>query len=160
MRRSSRCVATTNTFCGGARTPRMPTNVWLGDLLVEVHLTGADTDGRFCLLVDHPRPGWSLPPHHHASESETIYVIEGSFEVDVDGHTHELGPGELVHVPSGVKHSGRCVGQAPGKRVLVFSPAGVENFFLAAGSPERDADADPGRIAELAKRFGYRFGGA
>ena len=33
-----------------------------GDLRVEVVLTGAETDGRFCLLVDHPQPGWALPP--------------------------------------------------------------------------------------------------
>lgn len=136
----------------------MATNVWLpGDLLVEVHLTAADTGGAFCLLVDHPRPGWSLPPHHHANESETIYVIEGSFEVGVDGQTHSLGPGELVHVPKGVEHSGRCVGDEAGRRVLVFSPAGVENFFLEAGAQAPGEATDVSQVAELAQRYGYRF---
>jgi hypothetical protein len=48
-----------------------------GGVRTEIHLTGDDTGGAFCLLVDHPRAGWSLPPHVHDDAAETIHVIEG-----------------------------------------------------------------------------------
>ena len=44
----------------------------------EIHLAAEDAAGAFCLLVDHPPAGWSLPPHRHRNEAETIHVIEGS----------------------------------------------------------------------------------
>ena len=45
----------------------------------------------------------------------------------------------------------------PGRRVLVFSPAGMERFFLEAGSAEPDGDPDLARLAQLAQEHGWRF---
>lgn len=130
-----------------------PTTVWLpGPLRLDIELTGADTEGAFCLLTDHPQPGWALPPHRHEHESETMYVIEGEFEVTVDGDTRRLGPGEVAHVPRGVTHSGRSLGDVTGRRALVFAPAGIEDFFLAA------AETAPEDMLALATEHGWRFG--
>jgi len=132
--------------------------VWLpGPLRVELHLGAEDTAGAFCLLVDHPPPGWSLPPHHHEHESETMHVVAGRFEVVVGGVRHELGPGETAHVPRGVEHAGRALGDEPVRRVLVFSPAGMERFFLAAGTREPAAEPDVARLLRLAAEHGWRF---
>lgn len=132
---------------------------WMpGPLRVEVHLTGQETAGRLCLLVDHPRPGWSLPPHRHADEDETIHVVEGRFENVIDGHRSESGPGDTVHIPRGTLHSGGVIGAEPGRRVVVFSPAGVERLFLVGGA-EREEDAPRGEeLLRLAGECGWRFG--
>jgi Cupin domain len=116
-----------------------------GGLRLQIHLGSDDTGGAFCLLEDHPPEGWSLPPHQHLNESETVYVIEGEFESVVDGERRTLGPGEVVHIPAGVVHSGG--GQ--GRRLLVFAPAGVERFFIEAASG--------GDLLGLAERYGWRF---
>jgi uncharacterized cupin superfamily protein len=42
-------------------------------------LTAANTAGAFCLIEDHPPPGWALPTHWHQNEFETTCVIEGCF---------------------------------------------------------------------------------
>src|SRR5947199_273346 len=81
-------------------------------------LTGEDTGGAFCLLVDHPHAGWSLPPHIHEDAAETIHVVEGEFEMTIDGVTERIGAGQTVHVPAGVVHSGTNVGTAAGRRIL------------------------------------------
>lgn len=128
-----------------------------GPIRVEVHVTGRDTGGAFCLLVDHPPVGWSLPAHRHEHESETIHVVEGRFEMVVAGVRTEVGPGESVHVPRGVEHSGATIGDVPGRRVIVFAPAGMERFFLSAGSPDPGASADAGRMMRLAHEHGWRF---
>jgi uncharacterized cupin superfamily protein len=116
-----------------------------GALRVQIHLGAADTGGAFCLLEDHPPAGWSLPPHLHSNESETIYVVEGAFESVVDGERRTLRPGDLVHIPAGVVHSGG----GHGRRLLVFAPGGIEDFFLEASTaPDLPA---------LADRYGWRF---
>ena len=124
-----------------------------------MHLGASETDGAFCLLVDHPLPGWALPPHRHANESETVHVVEGRFEVVVGEERVVAGPGESVHVPRGVRHSSAALGDKPGRRVLIFAPAGMEEFFLAAGAESRDEAGDPLALLPLAKEHGWRFGG-
>lgn len=135
-----------------------PQAVWMpGDTRTEIHLTAEDTDGRFCMLVDHPGPGWSLPPHRHSNESETIHIVAGEFEMEVAGKRMHVSAGETVHVPCGVIHSGRNVGEQMGRRVLLFSPAGMERFFLEAGAPAPGSEVDRAATAATAMRHGWEF---
>ena len=132
--------------------------VWMpGRTRTEIQLTSAETAGAFCMLVDEPPPGWALPTHLHRDHAETIHVVRGEFEVDVDGATSRLHAGQTVHVPAGVRHASRNVGDAPGRRVLVFSPGGMEGFFLEAGasSPEEAVAAD--ELLAAATRHGWEF---
>lgn len=130
-----------------------------GGLRVEVHLTGEDTAGAFCLLVDHPIAGWGLPEHRHAAEAETIHVLAGTFAMRVGGRDVQVGPGETVHVPAGVPHAGRLVGDEPGRRAVLFSPAGLERFFLEAGAASPEG-VDPAATLDAALRHGWSFGAA
>jgi quercetin dioxygenase-like cupin family protein len=135
-----------------------PRVVWIpGGVRTEIHLDGEATGGAFTLLVDHPPPGWSLPAHRHRNEAETIHVVEGEFEMRVDGRRHVLRAGETIHVPRGVVHSGANVGERPGRRVLVFSPAGMERFFLEAGAATPGAEVDTAALLSLAVRYGWEF---
>ena len=125
---------------------------------VEIHLGAQDTGGAFCLLVDHPPAGWSLPPHRHEHESETVHVVEGAFWMTIGGERVELGPGDTAHVPQGVLHEGGTLGDVAGRRVLIFSPAGLERFFLEAGTPEPQESPDVAQLLRAATAHGWRFG--
>jgi quercetin dioxygenase-like cupin family protein len=132
--------------------------VWMpGGVRTEIHLTGEDTGGAFCLLVDHPPAGWSLPAHLHDGAAETIHVVAGRFEMTIDGVTAELAPGQTVHIPAGVVHAGRSLGDEGGHRVVLFDPAGMERFFLEAGAADATAPVDLGAALASAKRHGWRF---
>ena len=111
-----------------------------GRVRTEIHLVGADTDGAFCLLVDHPPAGWSLPAHSHRGVAETIHVLEGEFETTVEGRESGLSPGQTVHIPAGAVHSGGNICETTGRRIVIFSPAGMENFFLETGVAFEDAE--------------------
>jgi quercetin dioxygenase-like cupin family protein len=138
--------------------PTEPQVVWMpGGVRTEIHLTGAETGGVFCLLVDHPPAGWALPPHIHEDAAETIHVIEGEFEMTIDGASGRVGPGRTVHVPAGVVHSGANVGRGPGRRLLTFTPAGMEEFFREAGMASSDAEADRAAVLGAARRHGWVF---
>lgn len=128
-----------------------------GGIRIEVQLTGEDTDGGFCLLVDEPPEGWSIPAHLHRNEAETIHVVAGAFEVEVDGVRSRLVAGETVHVPRGAVHSSRNLGPGPGRRVVLFHPAGIERFFLEAGADSADATIDPRAGLASAARHGWEF---
>lgn len=47
------------------------------------------------------------PPHIHPQQVEEYQVIEGSFDVMVDGEWSTLGPGDSASVPIGVTHTFR-----------------------------------------------------
>ena len=59
-------------------------------------------------------------------------------------------PGEMViHIPQGVTHSTSNVGQHPGRRIVLFSPAGMEHFFLETGQPTADDEPDLAAVGRL-----------
>ena len=135
-----------------------PRVVWMpGGVRTEVHAGGAETGGAFCLLVDAPPAGWALPPHLHRDAAETILVLEGAFEMTVAGERSRLVAGQSIHVPRGVVHAGANVGERTGRRVVLFSPAGMERFFLEAGAPAPDADVEVAAVLAAATRHGWEF---
>ena len=132
--------------------------VWMpGGVRTEIHLAAEDTAGTLCLLVDHPPAGWSLPSHRHQNEAETIHIIEGDFEMELDGRRCALSTGESIHIPRGVIHSSANIGGQPGRRVVLFSPAGMERFFLEAGAPTADSEIDLAESLASARRHGWEF---
>lgn len=135
-----------------------PAVVWMpGDVRTEVHVTAAESGGAFCMLVDESPAGWSLPPHRHAAESETIHVLEGRFDMEIDGRHTTMTAGDTAHVPAGVVHSGGNAGTETGRRVVIFSPGGIEGFWLEIGRPQPGTEFDVGEIVAAAQRWGWDF---
>jgi len=120
-------------------------------------LGAEQTAGAFCLLIDEPPAEWSLPAHRHLREAETIHVITGEFEMDVAGVRSRLGPGQTLHVPAGVVHAAGSVGEATGRRLVLFHPAGLERFFREVGTGSPSAPMDTRATLEAARRHGWEF---
>lgn len=134
-----------------------PTVVWMpGGVRTEIHVTGEDTTGAFCLLRDELPPGWGLAPHRHRDEAETMHVLAGAMAVTVDGSERIVHAGETAHVPRGALHSTRNAGDGALRRVVIFSPAGMERFFLEAGAAS-PSDVDPRLALDSALRHGWEF---
>lgn len=50
-------------------------------------------------------PGADGPPPHIHTEFDELYAVEeGKIDLEVDGETHTLGPGEELNIPKGVPH--------------------------------------------------------
>jgi quercetin dioxygenase-like cupin family protein len=123
-----------------------------GGVSLKVVVRSEDSDGRFCLLTDRLPPGWSLPPHRHVRETETIAVQSGHLRMTVDGVVCDLAPGDITHVAAGVLHDGTVIGDEAVERTVIFSPGGMERFFeqLSATGDRREA-------LRLAHEHGWRF---
>lgn len=138
--------------------PMNPRVVWMpGGVRTEIHLSAQDTGGAFCMLVDYPPAGWSLPPHVHNNEAETIHVLKGRFEIEVARQHSHLDRGQTVHVPQGVVHATANSGRSTGQRLLLFSPAGMERFFLEAGVSKEGAEIDVSATRACAIQHGWEF---
>lgn len=48
--------------------------------------------------------GWQCSLHRHEVKDETFYVLNGKVRFELGDEVYILGPGDSVHVPTGVKH--------------------------------------------------------
>lgn len=63
--------------------------------------------------------GSTFPEHAHPHEQISI-VVEGEFELTLDGETDVLEPGRIAVIPADAPHSGRAVTDC--EIIDVFSP--------------------------------------
>ena len=68
-------------------------------------------------------PGRPLPEHSHPHE-QVVNVIEGTIELVVDGTSHLLHAGDVLHIGGGVPHA--AVAHTACKVLDVFSPVREE----------------------------------
>lgn len=67
--------------------------------------------------------GAIMPEHRHPHEQSGM-VLEGDFEMTIDGETVRLAPGRMITIPGNVPHSGRAITAC---RILdIFHPAREE----------------------------------
>jgi quercetin dioxygenase-like cupin family protein len=133
--------------------------------LGSICLTGADTGGAYCLLDVCLAPGIGVPRHIHAREDETYYVLSGELQVEVGDQSFLLRSGDTLLAPRNIPHQLKNTGAAENRYLLVFSPAGFENFIdgTAVAAPEgAPAPTEPPPVAiqnvmELAASYGIHF---
>jgi mannose-6-phosphate isomerase-like protein (cupin superfamily) len=132
--------------------------VWfLGDL-IEIRLGAERTDGAFCVLEDHPAPGFAPVAHIHRDEDEIVHVLEGEFVLETHDGRQELVVGETVWIPKGTLHAFHNVGASAGHRLVTFVPAGPERLYREFGTAAPDAPPpDRARLADAAARYGFEF---
>ncbi len=75
------------------------------------------------------KEGSPLPEHSHHHE-QVAQVMEGEYELTIDGETRHLKPGDVAIIPSNVPHSGIALTAC--KLMDVFSP--VREDYLNSNS--------------------------
>jgi quercetin dioxygenase-like cupin family protein len=101
----------------------------LGHTAIE-KVSSADTGGAYYVFEVISPPGLGIPPHIHSREDETIYVIEGEYEVFLGGTLFRAGPGSLLNFARGTAHGFQNVGTTTGRTMWVVTPgASFEQFF-------------------------------
>jgi len=140
-------------------SPGEGTNLWfLGQLVTfKIHDQSARV-GLFQLITP---PHAGIPPHCHAAQDETHYVLQGRYEFRCAAHSLLAKPGAVIHVPAGMVHGFRNVGADPGELLCIATPAGpLERFIKAVGEAITDPTASPQlplqieRLRIVAERIG------
>ncbi|MGB3335849.1 MAG: cupin domain-containing protein [Devosia sp.] len=96
---------------------------------IHVLASAAQTDGELGLIIIDGKAGEGPGPSiTHSKESETWYVLEGSYEFHVGDQVIDGGPGTFISVDAGQPHG--FINKTDGKLMIVFTPGGYEDFFV------------------------------
>lgn len=115
----------------------------IGSWKIVSRVLGSQTDGRFEMYHFVLPPGEEVAYHVHDRAAETIYVLSGEVEFQVDGKKFPGRPGSVAFVPMHLHHGFQNHSQQPAEVILVFSPSTSQNEFFramekvfAAGAPD------------------------
>jgi mannose-6-phosphate isomerase-like protein (cupin superfamily) len=122
---------------------------------VDVFVDSSMSNGLSSTLVQEVHPGGGPPPHSHTKEDETFVVIDGEFELLMDGQWHPLVSGEAAYARRGSIHTFRNSGTTIGRLMIVVTPGGFEKYLQEIGgySPATDMP----KIIEISNRYGITF---
>lgn len=68
--------------------------------------------------------------HHHPKENHILYILKGQGKGQVGDVTAEVGPGQIVVIPAGVKHKLERIGDEPLDFILFSTPPFVADDII------------------------------
>ena len=102
---------------------------YLGDHTGLCLVSSATTGGAFAVVEMDCDPGAGTPLHIHRNEDETIYILTGCFEIQIENRTIEAVPGDCVFALRGLAHCWRNISGSQGRFLVTYAPGGMENFY-------------------------------
>lgn len=127
-----------------------------GSLPIDVKFSGTDTTGNLLLIeqIDDKKGG---PPRHvHHRQDEWFYVVHGSYVIEVGEERFELESGDSVLAPRGIPHVWAHMGDATGRLLIGFQPAGEMEAFFAVSTKLDEIPEGPD-LARLFREHGMEL---
>ena len=115
---------------------------WLVDVLWVILASGEQTQGRYALIEQWMPEGAGPPPHVHAFEDESFWVMEGEMTVEFDDGTVVLGPGTMGHIPRNTAHAFK-VTKGVCHVLNYYTPAGFEQAIVGSARPAERRELPP-----------------
>lgn len=101
----------------------------LGVSVITFKVTPDTSDGIFVIEnTFHEKGGPARHLHYH--QDEWFYAVEGEFALEVGAEKFRLRPGDSVLAPRGVPHVWAYTGDARGRMLIAFLPAGKMVAFF------------------------------
>lgn len=128
--------------------------------LVTVKATTGVTGGAFALAITETPPAGGFPLHAQRYDDVTYLVLDGTYRFRVGGDEIELGPGGCAFVPRGTEHGYANAVDAPARMLVIASPGGVWERFLAEIGDEAARmpwEPDMARVLAVAPKYGIAF---
>jgi quercetin dioxygenase-like cupin family protein len=134
----------------------------LGRLNLAFKRTEGNAEGPYSIFEQVGPQGSGAGQHRHPSFQETFIVCDGQFDFEVSGEKRSVGPGEMLIVPRGEPHGFTCTSEEPGRLLVISTPAGIFEAFIAevcrsridSGSPNGGSAPD---MRAIAARHGVEF---
>ncbi len=127
-----------------AGTDRFGERRGLGISVIDFKVSTQDGGGLF-ILENTFRAKGGPARHLHHDQDEWFYAIEGEFLVEVGRERIRLTPGDSLLAPRKVPHVWAYVGDARGRILIAFMPAGnMEAFFREVTKANAMPPQDPG----------------
>ncbi len=121
---------------------------------VRLKLSSHETGGDLYVFGILTPPGIVVPPHVHRHEDELIHVIEGEYEIFLNGRTSVAGPGAVVHFPRLIPHGFGNVSKKQTRAIYTVVPgANFEKFFEELCALPTDEPPDMAKVTEIFTRY-------
>jgi len=124
---------------------------------MKVLLTTEATGGAISVLMAWHKPGEGPPDHVHFSQEEIFFIVEGTYELTVDGQTSTIGSGTIVFIPRGVVHRFKNVGDITACMLDWSLPGGQDHYFKAISELASNGGFTGEKALEMSKKFDTTF---
>ena len=101
--------------------------------------------------------------HRHPTYDETFIICEGHYDFRLDGERLHISPGDVFFVPRGTPHGFVSKGPEMGRQIIISSPGGIFDVFIAevaASMVDSRSPARPGvavGFRAIAAKYGMEF---
>jgi len=125
---------------------------------IEFMLSGVETADSLTVGMASVPVGNGPPPHVHHLEDELFLILEGEYQIYLNGDWTTVGPGAVVYLPRGNVHTFKVVGDKPGRHWTLQTPSGFERYFAQVAEIfEAPGKPDLARLAAVTKEYGAEF---
>ena len=122
---------------------------------IEVKLGCAESAGTLFIFENTTPAGDGVPPHVHTREDEVVHVLEGEYEIYLDGKTYTAKAGAVANFPRNVVHGFRNVSAAPARAMFIVTPGeNFESFFREMSAVDPSMPADMEKVAAVFSKYG------
>ena len=129
----------------------------------KIILSGDTTGGKYSLLEIQfsAEKENEIPLHLHSRETLIIYILEGTFSFRYGNEKIDRNQGTVLKFEKDIPHSYKKTGKTLGRLLILFVPAGFENFFLDLGlnqsKMKQSGEEDPGVITCVRKKIWWKI---
>lgn len=124
--------------------------VW--NILGQTYYPKQESDSSFAFETLFP-DGTFVPPHIHPTQDEFIYMLDGKFELLLDGQVLHAGTGDLIRMPMGLPHGIFNKSGQPVKALFWVTPSRTLRRLF-----ERIHNlADPAEVVRIAAEHEVEF---
>jgi quercetin dioxygenase-like cupin family protein len=144
------------------------TKIWFLNTLVHVRVSCTDGHDGVSVLENLAPFGDSPPLHRHTTEDEIFHILDGQMRFQIEQDQRVCGPGEILCVPKGVRHTYRVESPQGARWVTITAHQDFEKFVRAAGRIAERNELPPTTgptpqaiesLAAVARRFGIELVG-
>lgn len=115
----------------------------LGVSVIAFKVTPSDSNGLLILENTFHQKGGPARHMHH-DQDEWFYAVEGQFIIEIGQERFTLNPGDSILAPRKIPHVWAYVGDATGRILITFMPAGkMEAFFREVTKANAMPPQDP-----------------
>ena len=126
-------------------------------LYMKVLLTTEATGGAISVLMAWHKPGEAPPDHVHFNQEEMFFILEGTYELTVDGQTTTAGPGTIVFIPRNVVHRFKNVGDTTACMLDWTLPGGQDHYFKVISDLAARDGFTGEKALEISEKFDTNF---
>jgi quercetin dioxygenase-like cupin family protein len=124
---------------------------------MKVLLTTEATGGAISVLMGWHKPGEGPPDHVHFEQEEMFFILEGTYELTVDGQTTTAGAGTMVFIPRNVVHRFKNAGDTTACMLDWSLPGGQDHYFKAISDLAAGDGFTGEKVIAISKKFDTNF---